>query len=73
MESGHTNLNANVNCVDIEVTGVKSKVNELQKQLCVVSEEARFFKDSISNLSNRLMSLEYRFNDSDLIMWKCSV
>ena len=47
VESGHTNLNAKVNRVDVEVTGAKGEVNELKKHLFVVSEEARFFKDSI--------------------------
>ena len=69
VESGHTNLSTKVNRVEAEVTGVKSEIDELKKHLCVVSEEARFFRDSTSNLSNRLMSLEYRSNDSNLIVW----
>ena len=69
VESGHTNLKTEVNRVEAEVTGVKSEIDELKKHLCVVSEEARFFRDSTSNLTNRLMSLEYRSNDSNLIVW----
>ena len=69
VESGHTNLNTKINRVEAEVTGVKSEIDELKKHLCVVSEEARFFRDSTSNLSNRLISPEYRSNDSNLIVW----
>ena len=58
MESGHTSLNTKVNRVDAEVTSVKSEIDELKKLLCVALEEAYLFRDSTSNLSNRLNSLE---------------
>ena len=72
VESGNTNLNTKVNRIGAEVTGDKSEDDELKKNICVVPEEVRFFSDSTSNLSNRLISLEYRSNDSNLIVWNVS-
>ena len=68
VESGNTNLNTKVNRIGAEVTGDKSEDDELKKNLCVVPEEVCFFSDSTSNLSNRLISLEYRDNDCNLIV-----